>query len=347
MMVDTDPSTERPFVPGQRGGTLIRQAIGTLKKTDFFDQQTGSHILIACSAGADSVALARLIGCYGQRVTGQGQIKIVLVNFDHGWRSQDQAAAEAELVRTLSQEIGAEFRHQRLEPDSDHGLEAAARRARYTALELMAYDYPDARIFTAHHREDQAETVLKRLLTGQLEQTGGGILRQWGRVYRPLLEASKPDLQAFLEEENQSFLEDPSNLELRFERNRLRSELFPELLRHFPRAVEHLSALAGALQPEGSDPRLDLPDLIRARIRRPASDSIRQLERSPESGRVDLPDGWVAGRRESGKNHDLAGLTLGKLIPSLDAKGSETRRRQAVEYLVRVLDEEQKGNDFN
>src|SRR5690606_37071371 len=109
------------------------------------------------------------------------------------------------------------------------GIEAAARAARYAALgERLA---PDETLLTAHHADDQLETVLLRLLRGAGVRGMRGILPAArlgaGRVARPLLELTRAELRAVAERWGLSWLEDPSNRSVDFDRNLIRTRLVP------------------------------------------------------------------------------------------------------------------------
>jgi tRNA(Ile)-lysidine synthase len=126
-------------------------------------------------------------------------------------------------------------------------LEAVARRERYDWLATVAAEAGVPRVATAHSADDQAETVLHRLLRGSGLQGLRGIaprreLRPGVELIRPMLSATRVDVLAFLQEIGQPFREDCSNSDLRFTRNRLRHQLLPQLAREYNPDVR--SALA-------------------------------------------------------------------------------------------------------
>ena len=196
-------------------------------------------VLIACSGGADSVALAASAVRAGVRCS--------IGHVDHGLRPS--SAADAEHVRELARSLGVEFHLQRLSglEVRGAGLEAAAREARYAALIELARAAETTAVATAHTRRDQAETVLLRLIRGAGPGALAGIRR--GRplapgidLLRPLLDVSRAATEAYCRVRGLRFVDDPHNVDPARTRARLRA-LWPLLLELNPRLEE---ALAGA-----------------------------------------------------------------------------------------------------
>jgi tRNA(Ile)-lysidine synthase len=217
----------------------------------------GARLLVAVSGGVDSSALLdALLGLRGRR-----RLELHVGHVNHGLRG---AAADADetWVRERARDLGLPFWSesvrpgclQRGRPSSRRpSLQEAARRLRYRALAAMAAAAGGARIATAHTRDDQAETVLLRLLRG----TGPDGLRgipessRDGRVVRPLLAASREEVLAHARERRLSWREDPSNRNPRFGRSRLRHRWLPALAREFnPQLLRSLAELAEAQQRE-------------------------------------------------------------------------------------------------
>jgi tRNA(Ile)-lysidine synthase len=124
-------------------------------------------------------------------------------------------------------------------------LQARAREARYAALTRCARAIGAERIAIAHTREDQAETVLGRVLRGGGVRALGGIdpARADG-VIRPLIDCGRADVHALASRTLDALAIDPSNVDPRFQRTRLRGELLPALERENPSVVEQLAGLA-------------------------------------------------------------------------------------------------------
>lgn len=192
---------------------------------------------VAVSGGADSVALLRvLVEC---------RCDVTAAHFHHGLRGAD-ADGDAVFVSDLAGKLGLRFVLGRADVAAAGGnLEAVGRKLRYAWFESLGCDW----IATGHTRDDQAETVLHRILRGTGVQGLRGIAAERplgkSRLVRPLLESvSRADVLAFLESRNQPFRTDATNADPRFTRNRIRHELLP-LLRSFnPNASAALARLA-------------------------------------------------------------------------------------------------------
>lgn len=233
---------ELPYArPKAGGGKIIRTIIKELRTVNL-KPPIDSHILIAVSGGPDSVALAHLLVHYGRRVVDPE--RIILFHFNHRWRGR-QSSADRQWLKRLAKKWGVKF----LAAQSKQLPRSTSREAEAHFLRQEAFDWAcqqtGARwVFTAHHQDDQAETVLWRWMTGSRPQQSQGILPRAGRVLRPLLNIRKQDLLAYLQEESQDYRLDSSNQDLRHLRNRIRAELMPVLETLFPRSVQRLAGEA-------------------------------------------------------------------------------------------------------
>ena len=167
----------------------------------------GSAVTCAVSGGADSLALLALAVRAGTRPTA--------VHVDHGLRPG--SADEADVVRDAARHLGAGFRAERVEVAPGPNLEARARLARYRALPRG--------VLTGHTADDQAETVLLHLLRG----AGLDGLAGFDPATRPLARLRRAETHGLCTELGWRPLQDPSNLDARFRRNRVRRELLPLL----------------------------------------------------------------------------------------------------------------------
>ncbi len=168
---------------------------------------------------------------------------------DHGLR--EEAGAELELARELSSRHGVEFGVTKLALGGGGNLQARAREARYGALEGVAKSRGLELIATAHHADDRAETVLLRLLRGAGPRGLGVLPAREGQRIRPLIRARRSDVLGHLARHAIPFASDPSNLDRRFLRARVRGEVLPLLSELSPGVVAHLNALADALSDDG------------------------------------------------------------------------------------------------
>jgi tRNA(Ile)-lysidine synthase len=207
--------------------------------------------VLAVSGGPDSVALARA----AVFARGQGGGRLVLAHLNHGLRGAESDADEALVVDLAASLSGVEVCHERIDVSAEASraganLEATARRVRYEWLARVARQRRIARVATGHTADDQAETVLHRLLRGTGLQGLRGIaprrpLAAGVELVRPLLAVTHADVFAFLQEVGQSFCEDRSNRDVRYTRSRIRHELLPLLVRDYnPAIVAVLGRLA-------------------------------------------------------------------------------------------------------
>ena len=195
----------------------------------FADWKTVPAIVLAVSGGPDSVALMWLAARW--RAALKNGPRLVAITVDHGLR--DESAREARDVKRLASSLQVDHRTLRwtgVKPKT--GLPAAARDARYRFLTKAARTVGATHIFTAHTRDDQAETFIMRLARGSGIGGLAAMARQSARegvtLVRPLLDISKKDLIATLKKAGVGFADDPSNRDVRFTRPRLR-DLMPAL----------------------------------------------------------------------------------------------------------------------
>jgi tRNA(Ile)-lysidine synthase len=202
----------------------------------FAGLENSRGLILAVSGGPDSTALLVLAARWGKRL--KRAPKLVAVTIDHGLRPE--AAREAAAVKRLARRLGIAHRTLRWRGRKPKtGLQEAARAARYRLLAQAAASAGYAHILTGHTLDDQAETVLFRLARGsgimglaamaQVSPLPIGADRM-GFLLRPLLHVPKARLVATLQAAGISYSEDPSNLDPRFTRSRLRA-LMPQLER--------------------------------------------------------------------------------------------------------------------
>jgi tRNA(Ile)-lysidine synthase len=232
----------------------------------------GPGLVAAVSGGPDSVALARAAaqGCGGRR--------LVLAHLNHQLRGADSDADEAFVaglhaslaagvldLRLCSErrDVGAQARRE------GANLEALARRVRYGWLAEVARREGVRWVLTGHTADDQAETVLHRLLRGAGLQGLRGIAARRPLdgevcVVRPLLGTTRAEVLAYLSSLGQPFREDTSNRDLRHTRNRIRHELLPHLAANYNPAVV---AVLGRLASQADETFAALQEEARALLR--------------------------------------------------------------------------------
>ncbi|HCD76422.1 MAG TPA: tRNA lysidine(34) synthetase TilS, partial [Alcanivorax sp.] len=193
---------------------------------------------LAFSGGLDSTVLLHLLV-----QAGLGP-RLSVVHVDHGLHPDSERwAAHCEAVVSA---LALPFFRESVNVAGRAGLEANARAARYQALCRLA---GDATLITAHHRDDQAETLLLRLLRGA-GATGLAAISEHSRrgstrLWRPLLGVSRETLRGLAEQGGWSWVEDPSNRALHLDRNYLRAEILPRLRLRWPGADAALARAAG------------------------------------------------------------------------------------------------------
>jgi len=195
----------------------------------FADWKAAPAIVLAVSGGPDSIALMWLAARW-RRALARGP-RLIAVTVDHGLRAE--AAAEARDVKRLARTLDLPHRTMRwtgAKPKT--GLPAAARAARYRLLAQAARASGATHILTAHTRDDQAETLLMRMLRGSgiagLAAMARESERDGLRLARPFLDVSKSQLIATLKKAKVGFADDPTNRDTSFTRPRLRT-LMPVL----------------------------------------------------------------------------------------------------------------------
>ncbi len=212
----------------------------------------GARVVLGVSGGVDSMALLLVLAA----VRGQLDLKLTAVYVDHGLRP-DEVRAEASLVAEQAKLLGVTFRLGTIPVlekvrQTGQSLEAAGRELRYDFLQRLAGELGGAVVAVAHQADDQAEEILLRLLRGSGRAGLSGM--SWvnaAGVIRPFLGFTKERLRDYLRDRGGKFLEDSSNSDLRFRRNRVRLEILPLLEKRCNPAVrESLWRTAAILDAE-------------------------------------------------------------------------------------------------
>jgi tRNA(Ile)-lysidine synthase len=333
--------------------------MGTLRSlTD-----TSAGIVVAVSGGADSVALVRSLDAARDR---RAPLPLVVAHLNHQLRGRDSDADE-EFVVALHAQLSAAGRPNlilcRARRDiaaqaraEGANLEALARRERYRWLADTARTLGMKYIATGHTANDQAETVLHRLLRGTGLRGLRGIaarreLEPGLTLVRPLLPATRADILAYLRELEQSYREDATNSDLRYTRNRIRHELIPYLAQHYNPAI--ISVLAGLAEQADESYRIEeaaaLALLSEAELPR-AGDllifDLRDLLAAPRHRVREMfhlvwtRENWPLGGMDRAAWERLARVVFGDL-PAVDLPGGVHARRR--ERVVQVGPVFQKG----
>lgn len=226
---------------------LIQQLDQHLHRSRLFRRR--EHVLIACSGGSDSVALAHLLADISRSDYWQWKLRLVHVNHRTRGREND---LDREHVRRLAQQlripVNVATLRARIHPQSENEL----REARWEKIMAVARRYRCTCVVTAHHADDQAETVLLRLLRGAGIRGLGAMapVRRAGpiRIVRPLLTFEKRRLADYLRQRKVEWREDSSNQDRRHLRNRIRAEMMPLLCSCQPQIASILSNTAAQMR---------------------------------------------------------------------------------------------------
>ncbi|HEY8369124.1 MAG TPA: tRNA lysidine(34) synthetase TilS [Thermodesulfobacteriota bacterium] len=302
----------------------------------------GERCLVAVSGGPDSVALLDFLAALAPRL-GVG---LVVGHVDHGLRGAEGREA-ALLVARLAAERGLPYREARLPPlppGAPMPGEATLRRARYAALARLARGAGCGVVAVAHTRDDQAETVLLRLLRGTGLKGLGGMAPSRSlpdpdggpplRLIRPLLDVARADLAARVAERGLPTHPDPTNTDRRWLRNALRLDLMPPLRERVnARLDEALAATAAIARDEeavlaelaeaaygrvllAAEPqavRLSatglaaLPVALQRRVLRLAGSRAAPEAPAPSFAQVEAARRLLAGRRAAGRGRSVGG----------------------------------------
>jgi tRNA(Ile)-lysidine synthase len=200
---------------------------------------SGARVLCACSGGPDSAAMLFALS----RLAAEMSFELEAASVDHGLRPE--AALDVAIAAQQAAAVQVRFHALRVSVERRPSLQARAREARYEALLRLAVERDASRVAVGHTRDDQAETVLLRLIRGSgLHGLGAIDPDRTDGVIRPLIDCDRADVHRLAREQFREIADDASNSDLRFERVRIRAHVMPLLLRENPQLARHLSALA-------------------------------------------------------------------------------------------------------
>jgi tRNA(Ile)-lysidine synthase len=240
---------------------LVRAVAGALRGR--CGVPVGARLLVAVSGGADSVALLRILHALAPRRSWQ--LALTVGHVQHHLRPETQAEADARFTAALAEDLKLPLLRADLDPAAPRcatfNPEAWARRERYRALRLMAHSAAAPWVVTAHHADDQLETLLMRVLRGSSVRGLAGM--PWRRplardaaeepVYliRPMLGADRALVRSFLHDIGQTWREDASNRDRSRLRAALRLEVVPKLTALRPDAPARAVRLGDHLRQVG------------------------------------------------------------------------------------------------
>lgn len=259
-------------------------------EVDHKNLRAGMRVAVAVSGGADSVGLLRAMAEAGPQIG----FVLTVVHVHHGIRGAE-ADEDTRFVAELAKTMGLEFWLHRVDTpaiarEKKLTIEEAGRSVRYAWFGALLREGKADAVATAHTLDDQAETVLHRLLRGAWTEGLGGIHPVvecvQGVVLRPFLATRREDIRGWLRETGQPWREDASNQDLAHTRNRIRQELLPKLTEYNPQIVEQLAHLATIARDEESWWQAELARLLPGLILpgKPVRGGGRAVSTHPEEG---------------------------------------------------------------
>ncbi|GIP41337.1 tRNA(Ile)-lysidine synthase [Paenibacillus sp. J31TS4] len=231
---------------------LLRKVEQTISRERLLDR--GDGIVVAVSGGPDSVALLHLL----LALAPAWDWRLVVAHVNHRFRP-GEAEEEAEFVERLAERLGLPCEIGVIDVpayirETGDNPQNAAREKRYAFLASVAAAYGMRRVALAHHADDQAETVLMKLIRGAGPAGLGGMLFCQSfeklELIRPLLRITKRDLVSYCEHHGFDYVTDSSNAERKYTRNRVRLDVMPLLREYNAEITESLSRLALIMQEE-------------------------------------------------------------------------------------------------
>ena len=297
---------------------------------------SGLRIGVACSGGPDSVALLSAL----LTIAPLRSYRLRVLHVNHGLRPESDQ--EQDMLQTLCQQWRVPLSVKKLQPPPGlKGIEAWAREARYTFFQENLAVAPLDYIATAHTQDDQAETVLFRLMRGSARRGVAGIppvRDNW--LIRPFLHCSRREIDAYTKEKKLPYVTDPSNADLRFTRNKIRHVLLPFLEKEFsPQIRRHLASLAETTREE-EDWLEALATNARPRIiGRDNSLSLPALGKEPVGLRPRILRQWVEGRVRGLKAvhvRRVRELSEGKIQGRVELPGQQAVVRQGTRLILQT-----------
>lgn len=228
---------------------LLKTVLKTVANYKMFGH--GDSVLVGVSGGPDSVALLHILWELAPRFS----LRLGVAHFNHGLRGE-AADQDGRFVAALSRSLGLPCHSAKQDVHAyqrQHGLspESAARTLRYRFYEQTASQGDFDRVALGHHRDDNAEQVLLYLIRGGGTSGLSGIQPVRGRFIRPLFDADRAGILEYLASRKAAWVEDASNQDRRFLRNRIRHQLLPLLEEAYnPRIREGLNRAAAILRDE-------------------------------------------------------------------------------------------------
>lgn len=217
---------------------MIEKVLQLIKEHHMIEAD--DHILVGVSGGADSVCLLFVL-C---QLQAKLNFELRIIHVEHGIRGEE-SISDCHFVEELCKEKKLRCKSIAVDvptyaKERKLSLEEAARKLRYDIFKAESKAWGDAKIAIAHNQNDDAETLLFHLIRGSGLQGLCGILPVRGKIIRPLLNCSREEIIAFLNQEGQVYCTDSTNNDIVYSRNRIRSEILPELEQINRQTISHI-----------------------------------------------------------------------------------------------------------
>ena len=224
---------------------MLERIKAFLKEYDLSDKT----IIVGFSGGYDSMCLLDVLSKIKQE-EDFFELNVIAAHFNHNWRGEE-ALKEQEVCRLFAASKGFEF-YTKMAPVGLKKSENEARIARYEFFEEAYENFDADAVFTAHNKDDNAETVLYRVIKGTGLVGLKGISRKRNYFYRPLLKTTRAEIMEYCDKNNLSPNNDSSNSDITYRRNYLRLNVIPALEKVNPSVKESLNTLAEVAMSENS-----------------------------------------------------------------------------------------------
>lgn len=225
---------------------MEKKFLDYIKKNKLFKK--GDRVIVACSGGADSVALLVMLKSVQQELG----ISLLVVHVNHNIRGME-AKRDEDYVKFLANQLGVDCVVKSVDAIADakankKTLEQSARELRYNALREVKEECDANKIAVAHNLGDQSESVLMHLFRGSGIAGVAGMRAKNGDIVRPLLEFSKNELICYLNAKEIEFKEDNTNLDINYSRNFIRHKIISEVEKVYPSVSCNISKFAKKMQ---------------------------------------------------------------------------------------------------
>ena len=296
---------------------MIKEVLSYIKLHQMLDP--GDRVIVAVSGGADSVCLLHVL----DKLKEELRLELFAVHVHHGLRGEE-ADRDARWTEEFCKKLGVPCTVVRCDAGlyaSEHGLsvEEAGRALRYGAFEREAKLRGADKIAVAHHRDDNAETILHNLFRGSGLKGLGGIAPVRGRIIRPLLATGRDEILACLQSEGIGYCQDSTNFGTEYTRNKLRNQIIPMVVKDInPGAVGNILH-AGSLMSQAN-----------AYLEKTAA-GLLETHGKREEGRIGLPVSFLK-TQDSIIQTYLIGLMMKEICRS--GKDITARHMEQVQGLI-------------